>query len=141
MYVTRLIYCSRVTDVFHHDSIADILRASHRHNFDDDITGILCFSNNYFLQCLEGSRTLVNHLYQKLVLDPRHTDLMLLGFETVVSRSFYHWSMAYVGEENFQKASALLLKHSGSREFNPYHLTDEAAFHLLHDLSKALQLD
>ena len=40
---------------------------------------------------------------KKIEMDPRHSDVTLLHFEPIVSRSFSEWAMAFVGiEENMR---------------------------------------
>ncbi len=56
-----------------------ILRKSKANNPALGITGVLCFSEGIFLQVLEGGRSAVNRLYNRIAADPRHTDVELLA--------------------------------------------------------------
>ena len=42
------------------------------------VTGVLCFSEGIFLQVLEGGRSAVNQLYNRIAADTRHTQVELL---------------------------------------------------------------
>lgn len=49
---------------------------------------MLCFSNEYFLQCLEGSRTAVNNTYQQILNDKRHHNVIMLNYTQIPEREF-----------------------------------------------------
>ena len=57
------------------------------------ITGVLCFSEGIFLQVLEGGRSAVNRLYNRIAADPRHSEVELLCYEEIGERRFAGWSM------------------------------------------------
>jgi hypothetical protein len=81
-----------------------------------------------FLQVLEGSRDAVNRLYAKLQRDPRHGELLLLGYEDITERRFAGWHM---GQVNMSRLNpALLLKYSETAALEPYTMSGAAAFAL-----------
>ncbi len=45
----------------------------------------LCNSGHLFIQVLEGGRDAVSRRYNRIVADPRHTDVTLLQFEEIDS--------------------------------------------------------
>ncbi|EKF9603853.1 BLUF domain-containing protein, partial [Vibrio cholerae] len=51
MAFIRLIYVSTVTESLKHSDIELILEHAKKYNFERDITGVLYFNNEYFLQC------------------------------------------------------------------------------------------
>jgi len=71
MFLSRILYASTTTDQFKPKDIEDILSKARQENSKLNITGMLCFSSNYFLQCIEGSRANVNELYHKILNDKR----------------------------------------------------------------------
>ena len=79
-------------------SVAEILGVSERNNRRDRLTGVLLAHDGWFLQALEGSRTDIDRLMTRLHKDPRHTDIRMLGFETIKERSFAEWSMGQILE-------------------------------------------
>ena len=89
---------------------------------------MLCFSNEYFLQCLEGSRTAVNNTYQQILNDKRHHNVIMLNYTQIPEREFEKWSMGYVPQSKLTES--LNLKFSGSIDFNPFKMSGESA-HLL----------
>lgn len=122
--IVQLIYASRAT--FEparyggiEPAVGRILTQSRHNNAKRQIGGALYYSNGYFLQCLEGERSVVNHCYQQIKADPRHSDLKVLLERTVSERIFGNWSMKYVAS---QDDIELLLRKYGHNEFNPYNL-------------------
>ena len=81
----RLTYASRARNLGPMD-VKDILESSKRNNQALGVTGALCLSNGIFLQCLEGDRAVVNALYHRILLDPRHQEPAILDFEEVIHR-------------------------------------------------------
>ena len=102
--------------------IGRILMQSRKNNPKVEVGGVLYFSNNYFFQCLEGEQEVVNHVYQKISTDPRHTNIQTLSVKRVDRRQFSNWSMKYVASKD---NVAALLKQKGETEFNPYKFDDE----------------
>ena len=82
MFLVRLIYTSktssqnvwkRITRI-----IENILEKARSNNLKNNVTGLLCFNNKYFLQCLEGSREKVNNTYHQILNDKRHSNIIML---------------------------------------------------------------
>ena len=57
-------------------------------------------------QVLEGPHNAVRTLYDKIALDPRHTDCKVLSEETVTTREYEQWGMLQ-GEASQVPASPL----------------------------------
>lgn len=128
MFLVRLIYASKISDGFGPKDIENILQSARTYNVKTHVTGILCFSNEYFLQCLEGSRTAVNNTYQQILNDKRHHNVIMLNYTQIPEREFEKWSMGYVPQSRVTQS--LNLKFSGSVDFNPFKMSGESA-HLL----------
>ena len=60
-----------------------ILEQSRAHNPQLGITGILCYSDDLFIQVLEGGRDEVCELYNTIVRDDRHQQVRILSFEEI----------------------------------------------------------
>ena len=111
--VYQILYCSRNhirgTDAEVKGQIEAILRASRVNNAKVNVTGALFYNTILFAQVLEGSFEAVQQVFERLQLDPRHADLVVLQSGYVAERDFRDWSMA------FAKASAdLALPVSGT---------------------------
>ena len=81
--LVRLLYASRAAGPLTQGLIDSILAQSRRRNPDQGITGILCYSDDIFLQVLEGGRDAVCEVFNTIVADPRHTSVRLLQFEEI----------------------------------------------------------
>ena len=52
------------------EELLAILRKSKANNPSQGVTGVLCFSEGIFLQVLEGGRSAVNQLYNRIAAGP-----------------------------------------------------------------------
>lgn len=130
--LVRLLYCSRAVDTGA-AAIESILTQSRLHNAQIGITGILCYGDGVFLQCIEGGRMQVSELYGSIQQDPRHKDVALLFFEEISERRFSGWSM---GQVNVSKLNqSILLKYSEKPELDPYAVSGKVSLSLLEDLA------
>jgi hypothetical protein len=130
--LVRLLYASRAVDAGP-EAIESILAQSREFNPANGITGVLCYGNGVFLQCLEGGRVEVNELYRRICSDARHRDVTLLQYDEILERRFGGWSM---GQVNLSKSNqAQLLKYSERLELDPYALSGKVSLALLEDLA------
>ena len=90
--LVRLMYASRATETVRPEVLNAILRKSTQNNPAVGVTGVLCFSGNIYLQVLEGGRSHVSALYNRIAADPRHSDVVLLSYEDIAERGFAGWS-------------------------------------------------
>ncbi len=136
--LVRLLYASRAAESADQDMLLALLRQSRAANAEHGITGVLCFSGGIFLQVLEGGRMQVNALYNRIVADARHRDVVLLGYEEIAERRFAAWSM---GQVNLARLNpALLLKYSESAALDPYALSGAVSMALFDELVSTASL-
>lgn len=90
----RIVYCSR--KVAHEDDISlhQILATSRRNNAACGVTGALLYSRGLFVQILEGSFDAVQSVFERIQVDLRHDDVVVIATESVTERLFAEWSMA-----------------------------------------------
>ncbi len=136
MFLVRLIYASKISSGFGPEDIESILQSARTYNVKTNVTGMLCFSNDYFLQCLEGSRTAVNNTYQQILNDKRHHNVIMLNYTQIPEREFEKWSMGYVPQSKLTES--LNLKFSGSIDFNPFKMSGESAHLLMQALKDSI---
>src|SRR5260370_7783908 len=90
MIIVRLTYYSRISidraGGPMHDRIHDILIESVANNRRDDITGALIHDDKWFAQALEGPETLVSATFERILRDPRHSDVRLIKMQPVPVR-------------------------------------------------------
>jgi Sensors of blue-light using FAD len=130
--LVRLLYCSRAVDTGA-EAIESILVQARQHNALIGITGILCYGDGIFLQCIEGGRMHVSELFGTIQNDARHKDVALLHYEEISERRFSGWSM---GQVNVSKLNqSILLKYSEKPELDPYAVSGKVSLSLLEDLA------
>ena len=130
--LVRLMYASRVSESFRPEGLSAILRKSTTNNPSIGVTGVLCFSGSIFLQVLEGGRSHVSKLYNRISQDPRHTEVVLLSYEEIDERRFAGWSM---GQVNMGRLNpALLLKYSEAAVLDPYAVSGGVSMALFNEL-------
>jgi len=132
MFLVRLIYASQVTSQITPDDIEALLKNARQHNAKQGVTGLLCFSQDCFLQCLEGSRSAVNAVYHRIVKDPRHNSIVLLDYKEIVQREFSEWSMGYIPNTAVMKQT--VLQYAGTDVFDPFKMSGESAQAFLLDV-------
>ena len=136
--LVRLLYASRATQPQNVSVYDSILEQSRAHNPQLGITGILCHSDNVFIQVLEGGRDEVCELYNTIARDRRHQQVRILSFEEIHERRFGAWTMGHV---NLAKVNpALLLKYGERAELNPFTCSGAATLSLLDELIATAQV-
>jgi hypothetical protein len=60
--LVRLVYASTLNKKTDPSELKKILDVATTNNVEENITGILVFGDDYFLQCLEGGRGSVNFI-------------------------------------------------------------------------------
>ena len=130
--LVRLMYASRVADTLKPEGLNAIMRKSTANNPSVGVTGVLCFSGEVFLQVLEGGRSQVSKLYNRIAQDPRHTDVVLLSYDEIDERSFAGWSMGQVNMGRLN--TSLLLKYSETAVLDPYAVSGKVSMALFNEL-------
>ena len=136
--LVRLLYASRSAKPIGADVIESILAQSRKHNPGLGVTGILCQSGDVFMQVLEGGRAAVNQLYNQIVRDERHRDVIVLHYEEIQERRFGGWTM---GQVNLAKVNpSMLLKYSEKPALDPFAMSGTASMALLEELIATAQI-
>lgn len=129
IYLSRLFYASTATAQCTPSEVEKIIDAGCRNNAELDVTGTLCFENNYFLGCLEGSRENINAIFNKIVDDNRHTEVHLLELKEISHRYFEQYLTTF----NPKHIVKYVEDSNGIYEFNPYLLDNEHLAEAFHD--------
>ena len=98
--IRHVIYISKPTH-FDHIVLEDILTKSRANNPAIGVTGNLIYHSDLFLQLLEGPHLAVNRLYETILADNRHTDIVKLRDETFNRRLFASWAMKNDGHQSW----------------------------------------
>ena len=104
------------------EELVDILNQSRSYNPAHDITGMLLYHDEAFMQYLEGDKEEVFRLYDKIALDERHTGVTLYFDKPIDERNFAEWSMGF---SNLEKVDPKKLE--GFTPFLEKGFTSEAA--------------
>ena len=130
--LVRLVYASRAAAAVDQEELVAILRKSKANNSHQGITGVLCFSEGIFLQAIEGGRSAVNRLYNRIAADSRHSNVELLCYEEIGERRFAGWSM---GQVNIARLNpGLLLKYSEKPMLDPFAVSGKVSMALFEEL-------
>ena len=98
--VFQLVYRSLATDPFNESELKQLLLRARMRNARSHITGLLLFHQGIFTQCLEGDKTAVVALYERISADSRHRDVATHMACFVEKRAFPSWSMACTGMDS-----------------------------------------
>lgn len=130
--LVRSLYASRPTPTLQPADLHGILNQSRKNNPALGVTGLLCVSDNLFIQVLEGGRDEVCDLYNAIVSDPRHQQVRLLMYEEIAQRQFGNWTMGQVNIDRLNPS--LVLKYFKRIELDPFSTSGSATLALLSDL-------
>lgn len=129
--LVRMLYASRAEAVGP-EMIDSILMQSRTKNPALGITGVLCYGGDVFMQVLEGGRSAVNKLYNDIVRDSRHHDVMVLYYEEIAERRFAGWTM---GQVNLARVNpSIVLKYSDRPVLDPFVVSGRASMALVEEL-------
>jgi len=93
--VSRLVYISRARQPVADGMVEAILETARAKNAERNVTGLLLFDGMNFMQLLEGPTPDVEAVFNAIIADDRHSDVVRIVSETGVQRQFPGWSMGY----------------------------------------------
>lgn len=91
----RLVYRSRSTSDIGSLALFNLLTEARKKNELLDITGHLIFDGEFFTQWIEGPSSSLESLWNSLLKDDRHDQIMLISRTPIEQRRFSEWSMAF----------------------------------------------
>ena len=91
----HIIYLSQATNPVSDRQLQEILLQSRRYNSERNITGLLLYGNQHFMQVLEGEQQAIAALYEKIKRDARHGSVVTFANKAIEQRTFAEWSMAF----------------------------------------------
>ncbi len=106
----QIVYYSTATKNFTEQELIELLTIANNYNKPRGITGCLVYANNKFIQLLEGERTEVLDLFERIKRDPRHTNVTVTVEMAVNQKLFPDWGMA------FKYSSKDLIKQHGVKQ-------------------------
>ena len=91
----RLLYRSKATNTLGSLHLFNMLTEARAKNAQLGITGHLLYTEEVFVQCIEGPSASITSLWDSLQRDDRHYDLQLLARGPIEKRRYEDWSMAF----------------------------------------------
>lgn len=82
------------------DDLTNILAEARDFNHQHGVSGVLYFADGYFFQCLEGEKSILEKLIQKLDTDHRHDHIRLFEMYEIDQPSFQDWTMKYISRRD-----------------------------------------
>lgn len=93
--VYQLYYVSTATDPMSDEQLAEMLEWARLRNSCIGVTGMLLYVGRNFCQALEGPRTEVRAIFEKIAKDPRHRDIHIVLETDGEVRDFPDWLMGF----------------------------------------------
>lgn len=130
--LVRCLYASRPATPIDRPGLDEILAQCRKNNPRLGVTGLLCVTDNLFIQVLEGGRDEVCDLYNAIARDERHRQVRLLSYEEISERRFGSWTMGQVSLDKLNPS--LLLKYFTRMELNPFECSGRSTMALLGEM-------
>ena len=99
----RLVYRSKATHKLGSLHLFNLLVQCRKRNLSLGITGHLLYTEEIFVQCIEGPSGSIDALWKSLQRDERHHNVELLGRGPITDRQFADWAMAFSSYAHFDK--------------------------------------
>ncbi|WP_281859634.1 BLUF domain-containing protein [Litoreibacter halocynthiae] len=132
MNLTRLVYYSQRNPSEDLD-INALIETCKRNNPRQNLTGLLHYNGDHFIQVIEGGRVEVSALYHRIARDPRHSNIILLSCTDVRERMFPTWSMAlHQGMDS--QTRKVFLRYFATDMMNPEAVNVDTLLDVLQDL-------
>lgn len=96
-------YISTATREFTEHEVEDLLTQWRENNSDQNIKGILLFSQGNFFQVIEGEKEKVLTLFNGIAEDPRHSGIIQVVGKDLLRGSFDDYIVEHLGGPVFSK--------------------------------------
>ncbi|MEO1198240.1 MAG: BLUF domain-containing protein [Pseudomonadota bacterium] len=138
MRLQRLVYVSKVRipeDLFEYE-LSRIVETARTFNSVNSLTGLLLYSDRYFMQLLEGDRGILTDLFANIHADDRHVKCELLSVGAIHCRTFADWDMACLGLHDVPGRH--LKRFCSDGHLNPFEMSPDAVIDLIYQLDQGL---
>jgi hypothetical protein len=96
MKLIHCIYCSASANSnLSPAELEELLATCRSNNAAAGITGMLLYRAGSFFQVLEGDRTAIEALFEKIYIDKRHRRVIKIIVEPIAERAFAAWTMGH----------------------------------------------
>jgi Sensors of blue-light using FAD len=101
--IDQILYCSIAKQPMDEHALHALAESVAPINRMDHITGLLMYSDNVFVQLIEGPRQAMQHLWSRLLRDSRHFGIVqLYHYRELESRTCQSWDMKLVSFDTLQ---------------------------------------
>ena len=108
MALHEIVYMSLACDAMAPEQLATLMDRSRASNLAAGVTGMMIYHEREFMQLLEGERSVIEALFDKISDDPRHQQVYRLWHAPIATRNFHDWTMGFVSVDD-----SLLQRHTG----------------------------
>ena len=112
-------YVSTVNPNLTEEEIQKVLNFSRNWNNENNITGILLYSEGSFFQVLEGDKELLESLFFRIQQDKRHRNVMVIFEKEVSELKFSTYSSDFISLDSRFQAENIDLYFSQIEMLNP----------------------
>ena len=127
----RLLYVSKIAKLDSNlkKNLIDILDEAVDFNYRNNVMGVLYYGHGYFLQCIEGEKSIIDDLFfNKIANDKRHINCEILYYIECNENLFTAWNMKFLPVN--KKITEFFINYD-LEDLNPYLLTEENAVELV----------
>lgn len=103
--ISQILYISRASNPFDAAALEQLANLAQANNASLGVTGILYYTQEFFMQLIEGQEKTLKELYKTIQEDQRHQDVTTLLERVVPERSFPAWDMNVVTVQQSQAMS------------------------------------
>jgi len=90
-----LVFISTAKKLMSDDELLDLLQSARLKNTENNITGMLLYSEGTFMQVLEGGKEDLRRVYNSIQADLRHRNIIVMVTGMLKDRIFSKWSMSF----------------------------------------------
>jgi uncharacterized membrane protein (DUF373 family) len=119
-------YISSATSPMTSSDLSRLLEECREYNAAHGVTGMLLYSNETFVQVLEGDDRVIDELLDRIEEDPRHTDIKLLSRRRIEKREYSGWNMSFKRLADKDLRGIKELPGFDAENFNPDYLSGHA---------------
>lgn len=114
--IRQILYISKAVQPISDTELHDIASQARVKNKRNGITGALLFTEDSFIQVIEGDYESIERLLVDIRADKRHRDITILMDRKVRSRDFKNWSMGMIRSSDVKTANDVKEIHSAGKE-------------------------
>ncbi|MCF2856141.1 BLUF domain-containing protein [Pseudoalteromonas sp. SMS1] len=102
MDLIELIYISTVATPLSDDDLEMLRSQCAAANQLQGISGMLLYDRHHFMQVIEGDKSKVEQLFERIKSDKRHTEVSALICNPIEKRNFRRWAMGLIDLEKHE---------------------------------------